>query len=140
MCCKPIVGTRAPFPVVPGKQVRIACVWAVNNAVLCCSRPLPSHAQMSAPAVVAPDHEPATAGQVLMLVTFGCSFVVLCIWQTLLYLSHYFPFLAKRVPPGPAPVADVEADGKEKEHREPLLALDRPATWLAMIHNDGASL
>ena len=92
---------------------------------------------MSSP-IVAPVHEPTTGGQVIMLFVFGCSFVVLAIWQVLIYLSPYFPAL---LPRRAALVAAEEGDGedKEKERRELSVALDQPSTWASLLHSEGTA-
>lgn len=99
--------------------------------------PRPSLPTMSAP-VVAPHHEPTTGGQVIMLFVFGASFVVMVIWQVLIYLSAYFPaLLPKR--PALAVAEEGESDEKEKERRELQIAIDQPSTWASVLHNEGPS-
>ena len=94
---------------------------------------------MSAPAV-ATSHEPATGGQVIMLFVFGASFVVLCIWQTLIYLSAYFPvLLPKRTALAVVEEGVADTEEKQKERRELQIAIDQPATWTSLLHNEGAS-
>lgn len=93
---------------------------------------------MSTP-IVPPVHEPTTGGQIIMLFVFGFSFVVLGIWQVLIYLSPYFPALLPRRP-ALAVAEEGDSENKEKERREVAVAIDQPSTWAAILHSEGTAL